>query len=71
MELRWSIKEDAEETRKRQEEKANQTAKARASRKEEPEEKKRAETAAIYEIICGRYVGDDMWGELNTSKTKR
>ena len=48
-----STKEDAAETSKRQEEKANQTFKARANRKEEPEEKKRAENEAVYEVICG------------------
>ena len=49
---RRSIAEDAEESRKRQEEKANQTPNARANRKEEPEEKKRAKNEAVYEVIC-------------------
>ncbi len=48
-----STKEDAAETSKRQEEKANQTCKARADRKEEPEEKNRAKNEAAYEAICG------------------
>ena len=46
-------KEDAVETSKRQEEKANQTFKARANRKEEPKEKKSAKNEAVYEVICG------------------
>ena len=48
-----STKEDAAETSKRQEGKANQTFQARANRKEEPEEKKRAKNEAVYEVICG------------------
>ena len=50
---RWGTKEDAAEISKRQEEKATQTFKARANRKEEPEEKKRAKNEAVYEVICG------------------
>ena len=52
-----SRKEDAAETSKRQEENTNQACKARANRKEEPEErseaKNRAKNEAVYEVICG------------------
>ena len=50
-----STKEDAAETSKRPEEKANQMANEKENRKEEPKEflKKRAENKKIYAVICG------------------
>ena len=58
---RWGINEDAEETRKRRDEKVIRTPTASANsnekenRKEEPKEflKKRAENKKIYAVICG------------------
>ena len=50
---RRSITEDPNQERDRKKRPISHVYNARATRKEEREEKKRAETAAIYEMICG------------------